>query len=200
MSEKKLVVLFSIALLAVAVVWFVADRKFNQKPPEPEMNFAFNDDKPIGGDDDEGMLKLGDPLPALNGKWILPDGKDGPAPELAGKVVIVDVWSTFCMPCVASIPANNGFAKAYESKGVVFIGVSPETRAALLDFKSKKEIAYPLLATSEETLKVFKIELFPSMFMFGKDGKLIWQGSHVLNKQNKLQSAFSKALKAALSP
>lgn len=198
MSEKKLVAFFAVALIAVGVVWYVADQKFNGKPPEPPMSFEFNDGKPIAGDDDEGSLKLGDPMPELAGAWILPDGKDSPAPTLTGKVVIVDVWSIFCMPCVASIPANNGFAKAYESKGVVFVGVAPEARGMLADFKSKTAMDYPLLSTSESTLKLFKIELFPSMFMFGKDGKLVWQGSHVLNKQNKLQSAFSKALKAAL--
>lgn len=202
MSEKKLVALFVVAILGVGVVWYFADRKLGSAGSRSSgtgLDLEFNDGPAQAGEEASTILPAGTVLPALPGEWISTDAKVMPAPVYAGKVVLVDVWSTFCMPCIASIPANNELSTKYGPKGLFFVGVSHENKGMLLDFKSKVEIKYPLLATSEETLRNFRIEFFPSLFLFGKDGKLVWQGTHIMNKNNKLQSSFSKALKEALN-
>lgn len=197
MSEKKIVVFFAIAILAVGIVWLIADQKYNTPVPEPvdvSLNLTADPKEVPEGE----ILPPGSTLPPLAGDWLSPDSKSSAAPDLAGKAVIVDIWSTFCGPCVAAIPTNNLLIQKYAPQGLVFAGVSPEPRGILADFKTKVDIQYPLLATSEDTLKTFKIEFFPSLFLFDKSGKLVWQGSHILNKRGKLKVSFSKALKVAL--
>ena len=197
MSEKKLVVFFAIAVLAVGVVWLIADRKFNTPVPEPvdlSLNLIADPAELAEGE----VLPLGTALPPLAGTWLSPDSKSSAAPDLAGKPVLVDIWSIFCGPCKAAIPNNNLLFQKYAPQGLVFIGVAPETRAMLADFKTNVEIQYPLLATSESTLQTFKVEVFPSMFLFDKSGKLVWQGSYIFKNNGRLKVSFSKALKAAL--
>jgi thiol-disulfide isomerase/thioredoxin len=41
-----------------------------------------------------------------------------------GKPVLVNFWATWCQPCRSEYPMLAGLAKEYQSKGVVFLGVS----------------------------------------------------------------------------
>jgi thiol-disulfide isomerase/thioredoxin len=145
-------------------------------------------------EDESAEMALGTPLPALSGTWLTPDGK---APEMNNKVVLVDIWSTFCRPCIASIPSNNKLFAEYAPKGFVFAGVAPETKLMLEDFMKKVEIQYPVLATTEAAIKPFSIHYFPSTFLFDRKGKLVWKGN-LLERDGKLEESFAKALTAAL--
>jgi peroxiredoxin len=48
--------------------------------------------------------------------------------SLAGKVVVVHFWATFCMPCTKSIPALQALHAKYASRGVAIVGVSEDDR------------------------------------------------------------------------
>ena len=67
-------------------------------------------------------LKLGDAAPKLyaskwlNGKAIESFEKD--------KVYVIDVWATWCGPCIQAMPHLSKLNDKYKDKGVVFIGLS----------------------------------------------------------------------------
>jgi len=48
-----------------------------------------------------------------------------------GKPLVVNFWATWCEPCRAEYPMLVGLAKEYQSKGVVFLGVSYDSDADL---------------------------------------------------------------------
>lgn len=63
----------------------------------------------------------GNRAPELNlDAWI---GDETSLAALAGKVVVVDFWATWCSPCMAAIPKNVEMVKQYGGDGLVFIGV-----------------------------------------------------------------------------
>lgn len=69
----------------------------------------------------------GKPMPALSGltEWI--NGTVTGA-DLKGKVVVVDLYATWCGPCLAAIPHNNEMLKRYKDKGLVIVGICSSSR------------------------------------------------------------------------
>lgn len=65
---------------------------------------------------------VGQPAPAL----IVPqlDGHEFDLAKLRGKVVLVNVWATWCSPCRVEMPALNAFYLRYHSRGLDLLGLS----------------------------------------------------------------------------
>jgi thiol-disulfide isomerase/thioredoxin len=73
-------------------------------------------------------LKAGDPAPELKAtKWLQGDEVKG---FEKGKVYVVEVWATWCGPCIVMMPHLAEMQKEYKSKGVTFIGFSTKTQDA----------------------------------------------------------------------
>jgi thiol-disulfide isomerase/thioredoxin len=67
---------------------------------------------------------VGKPLPALE----LTDWLNDKKPETEGKIVVIDLWATWCGPCISAIPHTNEVAKKYADQGVVVVGVCSSSR------------------------------------------------------------------------
>ena len=81
------------------------------------------------------------------------EGKDIHLSDYTGKVVLVDFWATWCVPCTAEIPHLEELYEKYGSQGFVVIGVSmdgPETEAQVLPFIQRNGLTFPV-AVDEET-------------------------------------------------
>jgi thiol-disulfide isomerase/thioredoxin len=73
-------------------------------------------------------LKVGDPAPALKAtRWLQGDEVKKFEP---GKVYVVEVWATWCGPCVVMMPHLAELQAEYKGKGVTFIGFSTKTQDA----------------------------------------------------------------------
>jgi thiol-disulfide isomerase/thioredoxin len=66
---------------------------------------------------------------------------------LAGKVVVVDFWATWCGPCIAEMPKMKELYAKYKDQGVEFIGVSldqpGEGLKALKKYVEENDISWP---------------------------------------------------------
>ncbi|HEX4299279.1 MAG TPA: TlpA disulfide reductase family protein [Gammaproteobacteria bacterium] len=69
-------------------------------------------------------LDAGDAAPALKGAAL--DGKAFDLAALKGKVVVLNLWATWCEPCRAEMPALDSFAKQYATRGVVVVGLDED--------------------------------------------------------------------------
>lgn len=65
---------------------------------------------------------VGQPAPQL----IVPqlDGHEFNLAKLRGKVVLVNVWATWCSPCRVEMPTLNAFYRRYHSRGLDLLGLS----------------------------------------------------------------------------
>ena len=95
--------------------------------------------------------------------------------SLAGKIVIIDFWATWCPPCRMQIPVLISVYKNYQSKGVEIIGISLDRndKKAVLDFIKQNNIPYTILEAQEDILKTFDIQGIPTAVILGKDGAVI---------------------------
>ncbi len=96
--------------------------------------------------------------------------------DLAGKVVVVDFWATWCAPCKMSLPnLQNVYQKYKDNDRVAFLAVSVDQadvkKEALLDAMKEMAVTLPICRDTTGVLAaVFKTPDIPAMFIIGPDG------------------------------
>ena len=94
--------------------------------------------------------------------------------EYRGKVVIVDFWASWCVPCRQSFPWFNAMYDEYGDDGLVILGVNTNDDAAeaqqfLEEFPAKFEIVYD---PDGRLAQDFGVVAMPSSYVFSRDGEL----------------------------
>ncbi|WP_425407272.1 TlpA disulfide reductase family protein [Hwanghaeella sp.] len=97
--------------------------------------------------------------------------------DFEGKVVLVNVWATWCPPCVAEMPAldNLQLLRGGEDFAVVAISVDsqgPDIVTAFLDKHGLENLA-PYIGKGRETFDHFRMSELPTTFLLGRDGS-VW--------------------------
>jgi len=119
----------------------------------------------------------------------------------AGKVVIVDFWASWCVPCRRSFPWLNAMNQKYAGEGLVIIGVNldadrSEAMRFLEEFPAEFSIFYD---ESKDLAREFGVVAMPSSFVIGRDGQV--RKKHFgfkVKKQDEYESAIVDALADAL--
>lgn len=116
---------------------------------------------------------IGKPAPAITlTGWM--NGEVTPA-DMKGKVVVVDIWATWCGPCIRSIPHNNELVEKFGEKGLVLIGVcsSGNGQEKMEQVAQEKGIKYPV--GKDASLKVekdWKVGFYPTYAVIDRNGKV----------------------------
>ncbi len=100
--------------------------------------------------------------------------------ELKGKVVIVDVWGTWCPPCREEIPSFIKLQEKYGDQGFQMIGLNYERKgdpeadlAAVVGYVEQNGINYPCIMGDDETrAQIPDFQGFPTTLFVDKTGKV----------------------------
>jgi len=98
-----------------------------------------------------------------------------------GKIVVADIWGTFCVPCKKEFPHLVELHRKYAKDGVLCISVSldsPDDKEAALKFLKEKGATFPNYLLDEDTAvwqNRWKFKGPPAVRVYGKDGKLARQ-------------------------
>lgn len=106
------------------------------------------------------------------------------AANLAGRVVLVNFFATWCFPCVAELPTLEALQRDYGPRGLQVVGVGMDLEGAqvLAPFAEHYELRYPVLVADERILSgqsVFgAIVALPTSFILDRQGRVVaaWQG------------------------
>jgi thiol-disulfide isomerase/thioredoxin len=95
-----------------------------------------------------------------------------------GKIVVLNFWATWCLPCREELPMLDKLAAKFPSDQVVFFAVSldtPETQPKIDRFLGKKKISLPIwLGASTESLKQLNLgEVIPATVIFDRNGEIV---------------------------
>jgi thiol-disulfide isomerase/thioredoxin len=143
-------------------------------------------------------LDAGDAVPALKGTTL--DGKSFDLAALKGKVVVLNLWATWCGPCREEMPVLDGFAKKYAAQGVVVVGLDEN---APEDLDAVKEVmaafSYPaLMAETAPTNDFHQPRVLPITYVIDAQGVIrakLWPVGTPVTEAN-LEKAVTPLLSA----
>jgi cytochrome c biogenesis protein CcmG, thiol:disulfide interchange protein DsbE len=94
--------------------------------------------------------------------------------DYRGKVLMINVWATWCLPCRVEMPSIEALNKAYASKGLKIVAVSiddPGTDATIRAFVKQYGLTFEVLHDPRGKISdLYDITGYPETFIVGKDG------------------------------
>jgi thiol:disulfide interchange protein DsbD len=117
----------------------------------------------------------GEPAPVITLNML--DGGKVDLASLKGKVVLVDFWATWCVPCLSQIPIFNDFAKTYKDQGFEMLGISLDEEGAEIvkPFVKKQKMNYTVAVGDAKVAEAFKLPAdytLPIAFLIDKQGRI----------------------------
>ena len=109
--------------------------------------------------------------------WMLKslDGQDFNMTDAKGKVVFLNMWATWCAPCLAEMPSIQRLYEKAKDDGVVFIIASQEDKAAVSQFIKERGYTFPVYTLHGDPPAVFRAEILPTTFILSPDGKIAFK-------------------------
>lgn len=123
------------------------------------------------------VLRPGDALPAL----VLP-GIDGHALDIrqrfAGRPLLVNVWASWCGPCIDEMPELARFAEGQGARGVQVLGLALDTPEDVQAFLQRVPVGYPIVIETpgprDASVQLGNTQgLLPYSVLFDAQGRLV---------------------------
>jgi thiol:disulfide interchange protein DsbD len=134
------------------------------------------------------------PAVALN---LLEGGKLDLA-SLKGKVVLIDFWATWCVPCISEIPMFNDLAKQYKAQGFEMIAMSLDEEGATVvkPFLKSHPMDYSQTIGDAQIAEQFKVSdsALPVAVLIDKQGRIRFTHKGITKKE-----VFEEQIKQLLS-
>ena len=125
----------------------------------------------------DGRVEIGAPVPAY--ATVSLDGDSVSLAGQKGKVVLLNVWATWCHPCRDEIPELRAIHARYRDRGLELIGVSVDTDGtddAIRSFMKDFQMTFPVWRDPDERITTqFLAVGVPATFLIDKAGILRWR-------------------------
>jgi len=91
-----------------------------------------------------------------------------------GSVVLLNLWATWCPPCIAEMPVHNRLAEKYGPRGVVVLGVAgDDDPQAVRRFVEEREVKFDILLDPGGAVGTqYGITGYPETFLVDREGRL----------------------------
>jgi peroxiredoxin len=128
----------------------------------------------------DSTLKTTEPIqPGLEmPNFTFPDinGKEVSLSDHRGKVVLVNVWATWCPPCRQEMPSMQSLYEKFKGENfeILAVSIDSEGREAVAPFMRKMNLTFPALLDPGETIRsLYGITGVPESFIIDKQGILV---------------------------
>ena len=123
-----------------------------------------------------GKPLLGKGVTAPN--FTLPDlgGKMASLTDYKGKVVLLNIWATWCAPCVAEMPSMEKLYQELKNEDFEILAVSVDESGAeaVNPFMKKHKLDFPVLLDTKGDIKtLYQATGIPESFIIDKDGIIV---------------------------
>jgi thiol-disulfide isomerase/thioredoxin len=124
-----------------------------------------------------GMAKVS---PKVAPTFTLPtaDGQQVSLQQYRGKVVFLNFWATWCIPCREEMPALERLHQTYQSQGLAIVSIDlKETADQVKAFFQKHSLSFPALLDQDGSVfRDYLVAGMPTTYLIGRDGILLARG------------------------
>jgi peroxiredoxin len=196
LSIHKYLPVMSILILCLSIALLFSSCSEGENPGEPGEKGATSNDSSAEAQlkecPQEGCLAPGFTVPDMTGRPVsLSDFK--------GKVVLLNIWATWCGPCKREIPSLDRLYQLRKDRGfeIVAVSVDRTSTSGVASFVAQHQMTFSVLHdTKGEVGRKYWARAIPSSFLLDKRGVIRWKvaGSinwddpHVLSKVDELLS------------
>lgn len=114
------------------------------------------------------------------------------------KVVLLNLWATWCGPCRYEIPELQRIHDAYAARGFEVVGVSVDEGSvdSVKEFIAEKKMTYPqVLDPDGQLATLLQTSVLPTSVMLDRSGKIVWKKFGAIEENDaELEAAIQKAL------
>ena len=107
--------------------------------------------------------------------WSVKDlsGKTVNAGDWKNKVLVLNMWATWCGPCIAEMPSLESLYEKTKNDGIVFALVSDEDQETVNQFIQKRKFSLPVY-TVENLPQIYRGDAIPRTLIIAANGKIVF--------------------------
>jgi thiol-disulfide isomerase/thioredoxin len=122
-------------------------------------------------------VEVGQPAPRYAATTLA--GDSASVSSLAGKVVLLNIWATWCAPCREEIPFLQTLYDTHKAQGLEIVGVSVDARgqdSEIREFATEFKMTYPIWRDPDERVQSTFLALgVPASYLIDRAGVLRWK-------------------------
>jgi thiol-disulfide isomerase/thioredoxin len=122
------------------------------------------------------------------------EGKKVKLSDYRGKVVALDIWATWCGPCIAMIPHEREMVERLKDKPFALISLSGDAKKETLEkflAKTKMPWTHWWSGNQEGFIREWKVSFYPTIYILDAKGVIRYKGL----RGEKMEEAVNKLLK-----
>jgi len=102
------------------------------------------------------------------------NGKTHALAGYEGKWVLVNLWATWCVPCLREMPELEALSKAHGELVVLGLAVDGQSPRRVAQFAEKLHVSYPVVAGDEKLAAQFGARGYPTSILFDPAGRQVF--------------------------
>lgn len=117
-----------------------------------------------------------EPLPHAAFRWAVRPvgGEEVRLERFRGEVLFINLWASWCRPCVAELRSIERLRESLEGvEGVRFVMVSPEGERSVLRFLGRHPYRLPFYTEAQRMPPAFGLRALPTTFVIDRRGRLV---------------------------